>query len=128
MRFARLLLLLLACFVFQVFTGIAHAGNCKGVKFNFENSRSTKVKIDKVIVESKGSKWSQDISNKVIFPGESYTTDKLRFGRMNTGVAGTFRVKFLWFDPQTERWGGSKMLNGQSLRCDDNMTIRFELK
>lgn len=107
----------------------AHAGSCKGVKFNFDNHRNTKVKIDKVIVEGKGKagNWSQDISNKVVFAGESYTTDKLRFARMNTGAAGTFSVKFLWFDANTNRWGGSKTLRGQTLRCDDNMTIRFEL-
>ena len=107
----------------------AFAGNCKGVKFNFDNNRSTKVKIDKVLVEGKGKggKWSQDISNKVVFAGESYTTDKLRFSKMDTGAAGTFRVKFLWFDASTGRWGGSRTVKGQTLRCDDNMTIRFEL-
>lgn len=115
------------CLIALLATGSAQASNCKGVKFNFDNSRSTKVKIDKVLVEGRDGKWAQDIRNKVVFAGESYTTDKLRFRKLDTGAAGTFRVQYLWFDAKAGRWGGAKTLEGQTLRCDDNMTIRFEL-
>lgn len=119
--------LMTLCLMTAMCANTAYAGNCKGVKFNFDNSRSTKVKIDKVIVEGRSGNWSQDIRNKVVFAGESYTTDKLRFRQLNTGSAGTFSVKYLWFDAKSGRWGGARTLEGRTLRCDDNMTIHFEL-
>lgn len=105
----------------------AYAANCKGVKFNFENNRSTKIRIDQVIVDSAGKQWSHDINNKVVFSGETYTTDKLRLNTLRVGRAGKFSVKYRWFDAKTKKWSKNTTSKGPELQCDDNMTIRFDL-
>ena len=111
----------------MLFSTVSQASTCQGVKFNFENSRDAKIKIEKVHISGNGKQWSQNINNKVIFAGESYTTNKLRLDKLDTGNSGTFKVRYKWFDPTSGRWGGEKVKDGKTVRCDDNMTIRFKI-
>lgn len=103
----------------------ASAGTCKGVKFNFLNTLDAKIKVEKVLINGNGKKWAHDVNNKVIFAGESYTTEKLRFKKLNAGTPGTFEVRYIGFDAKTGTWSSQKTHGRKTVRCDDNMTIRF---
>lgn len=117
--------ILLLAVLTMAFPTIGSASNCSGVKFNFNNSRDAKIKIDEVMIKGNGKNWVQDINNKVVFAGESYTTDKLRFDKLKSGASGTFKVKYKKFNAASGRWSDNKIHEAKTVRCDNNMTIRF---
>lgn len=125
MKTTRTLNTVLLALLAALFTGTTSAGTCKGVKFNFENSLDAKIKIEKVLVKGDGKQWAHNINNKVVFAGESYTTQKLRFKKLDAGSSGTFEVSYIGFNASNGKWSGKKIHGTKTVRCDDNMTIRF---
>jgi len=110
------------------YSAMANASTCSGVKFNFENNLGSKVKIEEVLIKGNSGSWTHDVKNKVVFSGESYTTGKLRLSKLEAGSFGTFKVKYKWFNANTGKWGNNKSDSATKITCDNNMTIRFELK
>lgn len=106
----------------------AHASICSGVKFNFENKMASKVKIEEIIIKGNSGSWSHSVKNKVVFSGDSYTTGKVRLIKLDAGASGSFKVKYKRFDVDKGKWRINKSDSQTKITCDNNMTIRFELK
>lgn len=104
------------------------ASDCRGVKFNFENRLQAKIRIGSVMIEGDKGQLTQDINNKVVFAGESYTTDKLQLDDLDAGSTGSFKVRYRWFDADTGKWRGEKLHEASRVRCENNMTIRFRIQ
>ncbi|MEZ5739813.1 MAG: hypothetical protein R3E68_10380 [Burkholderiaceae bacterium] len=111
-------------------SGIAQAGDCKGVKFKFTNkwkvaNEVVEIKVKKIYVDGNDKNWNEDIANKNINPNATYTTNKRRLNGLDSGKTGKFTVHF---DHRKIGPGWQSATHGPfSFKCDDNKTIAFTI-
>jgi len=77
----------------------SYAGDCKQVKFQFTNNvvyanEAVDIKIKKIAASGNDGSWTENISNKVVGGNKSYTTDKRRLNKLDSGKRGDFVVHY----------------------------------
>lgn len=55
---------------------------------------NVEIKVKKIYITGNDGSWTEDISNKVIGPGKTYTTNKRRLNKLDSGKKGTFKVYY----------------------------------
>lgn len=106
------------------------AGDCRGVKFRFVNSvqvadTAVQIKVKKIVASGNDGNWTENISNKRISGGSSYTTNKRKLNKLDSGSRGTFTVHYdrrqigPGWAPATQTFS--------NLLCSDNTTFSFQL-
>lgn len=121
---ARITTLAFAATLFTA--GTAFAGDCKGVKFKFTNSTGAKVKVKSIYINGNDGSWTENIGNKQIETNKSYTTNKRRLNKLDSGKSGTFTVKYDRYDAPNKKWY-AKSQKWSNQKCSDNKPFSFKL-
>jgi len=108
----------------------SYAGDCRETKFNFINKWKVagtivEVKVKKVHIVGNDGSWNENINNKKIQPNKSYTTNKRKLNKLDSGKTGTFTVHF---DHRKIGPGWQSATHGPfSMSCADGKTFKFTL-
>ena len=110
--------------------GAAHAGDCKQVSFKFQNNTGSKIKVKSVEIKGNDGTWTEDIANKEINTNNSYTTDKRRMNKLDSGEApGYMTVKYDAWDAANGKWNKNKNLKFTNRKkCADGHQYFFNMK
>lgn len=104
----------------------AFAGDCRQVKFSFTNKTASRIKVKKIEIKGNDGSWTENIANKTIDTNKSYTTNKRRLNKLDSGKKGNFKVLYDSWDGANSKWRSrSKSFNGQM--CSDGKTFRFRI-
>ena len=109
----------------------SYAGDCKQVKFKFTNkvkvaNTNVEIKVKKIYITGNDGSWNEDISNKVIAPTKTYTTNKRKLNKLDSGKKGTFKV---YYDRRQigPGWVAETQTFSGKPACTDGRTYSFWL-
>jgi len=63
----------------------ANAADCKDVSFKIQNNTGDKIKLKRLRIYGNKGHWDENIRDKVLKPGESFTTNKRRMNKLDSG-------------------------------------------
>ena len=110
-------------------SGIAHAGDCKDVKFHFMNNLSSKIKVKKVEIGGNDGTWKEDIANKQIHTGNHYTTNGRRMNKLDSGATPSFmKVEYDLWNAPNNRWDAKTKNFTNRQECKDGHTYNFNMQ
>ncbi len=113
----------IAAAVLMAMGSSAIAGDCKSVKFKFYNDASSKVKVKKVKISGNDGTWTENIANKKILKGKTYTTDARRMNKLDSGKApGYMTVTYDRWNAGNSKWDGRTEKVTGLKKCNDGKT------
>ncbi len=110
--------------------GAAHAGDCKQVSFKFQNNMSSKIKVKSVKIAGNDGTWTEDISNKEINTNSSYTTNKRRMNKLDSGATPSYMtVNYDSWDAANGKWNKNKSKKFTNRKaCSDGHQYFFNMQ
>lgn len=122
--------LLCACaglLVASALSAPAMAGDCREVKFRFTNVTGAEIKVRKLDAVGNDGSWTEDINNKKIDNNTSYTTDKRRLNKLDSGSEGDFTVVYDELNGATGDWLKDRKQAFENLECWDGRVFGFTI-
>jgi hypothetical protein len=107
-------------------TSDASAGDCKNVKFIFKNSTGKKIKLKSIRIDGNKGKWVENLADKEVADGGSYTTTPQDLNKLDNGATGKFEpIYFVW---RNNEWRGDfDVPPAVQRKCTSEQTMTFDL-
>lgn len=108
----------------------AQAGDCRDVRFHFNNQMGSKIKVRGVEIAGNDGTWTEDISNQEILTNQHYTTNGRTLNRLDSGSTPSYMtVNYDKWDLANGQWltNRSKRFDDRT-SCSDGKTYHFVMQ
>lgn len=124
----HLVTLAMTLLVSAIYSGNVMAGDCKAVKQKFTNGLDVRIKVKKSVITGNDGTWTENFSNHKIDAGESWTTNKRRFNKLDSGhKPNPLVVYYDKWDSNNSKWRARTKSFPNLQKCFDNKTYKLTI-
>ncbi len=105
----------------------ASAGDCRQVRFQIINESDSRIRVNHVRIVGNDGTWNENLRNRRINAGQSWTSDRRRLNRLDSGATGRFTLRYDFLNAADGRWYDAQAPMVTE-RCDDGDRIDITVR